>query len=211
MRTEELIRAMAADTERPRSLAAVLAAGLLIVAGLVAAVFLPAMGPRPDLGMAMMTPPVVVKQLFPCLVTLGGFGAALRLARPGMDAGGWALLLLAVPVLLGLAVAATMAAMPAEGWMPAMMGSSNGQCVSLITLMSLPFLAVALWALRDGASTRPALSGALAGLLAGGAAAVIYSVHCTEDSPLFYTVWYGLGIAIAAGIGALVGARILRW
>ena len=67
-----------------------------------------------------------------------------------------------------------------------MMGQSNGQCLVFISLMSLPLLAGTLWALRRGASTRPALSGALAGLLSGGAAAVVYSLHCTEDSPLFY-------------------------
>ncbi len=104
-----------------------------------------------------------------------------------------------------------MRAMPASDWMPAMMGQSNGQCVGFITLMALPLLAVALWALRDGASTRPAVSGALAGLLAGGAAAVVYSLHCTEDSPLFYAVWYGLAVLIATGVGAALGSRVLRW
>jgi len=211
MRTDDLIRAMAADTERPRPVAAALAVGLLIAAATLAAIFLPVMGPRPDLGMGMMTPAVAVKQAFPVLVALGAFGVALRLARPGSGAGGWALVLLAVPVMLGIAVAATMAVMPESGWMPAMMGQSNGQCVSLITLMSLPFLAVSLWALRGGASTRPTLSGAVAGLLSGGAAAVVYSYHCTEDSPLFYSVWYVLAILVATGLGAMLGSRFLRW
>jgi hypothetical protein len=211
VKTDELIRAMEADTERPRPVGAVLPVALLVAAAVLAAVFLPAMGPRPDLGPGMITLPVLVKQAFPVLVTLGAFGAALRLARPGMGVGGWALLLAAVPVLLGLEVAATMAAMPEAGWMPAMMGQSNGQCVGFITLMSLPLLAVALWVLRSGASTRPVLSGAVAGLLSGGAAAVVYSVHCTEDSPLFYAVWYVLAILIATGAGALLGARFLRW
>ena len=53
--------------------------------------FLPAMGMRPDLGPALMRLPVVVKQAAPLLVALGAFGAALRLARPGMSAGGWGL------------------------------------------------------------------------------------------------------------------------
>ena len=84
-----------------------------------------------------------------------------------------------------------------------MMGQSNGQCVAFISLMSLPLLAASLWALRRGASTRPALSGALAGLLSGGAAAAVYAVHCTEDSPLFYAFWYVLAILGATALGAL--------
>ena len=92
-----------------------------------------------------------------------------------------------------------------------MMGQSNGQCVGFISVMALPLLAGALWALRRGASTRPALSGALAGLLSGGAAAIVYSMHCTEDSPLFYAVWYMLAILGATALGALLGSRLLRW
>ena len=75
----------------------------------------------------------------------------------------------------------------------------------------MPLLAGTLWALRRGASTRPALAGAVAGLLSGGAAAAIYAVHCTEDSPLFYAVWYSLAILAVTGLGAALGSRVLRW
>ena len=92
-----------------------------------------------------------------------------------------------------------------------MMGSSNGQCVFFIGGMSLPLLAATLWALRRGASTRPGLSGALAGLLSGGTAALVYSVHCTEDNPLFYATWYVLAILGATLVGAILGPRLLRW
>jgi hypothetical protein len=95
--------------------------------------------------------------------------------------------------------------------MPAMMGQSSGHCLAFIGIMSVPLLAASLWALRRGASTRPALSGALAGLLSGGAAATVYAVHCTEDSPLFYSLWYVLAIVGAAGVGWIVGRRLLRW
>ena len=80
-----------------------------------------------------------------------------------------------------------------------MMGRSNGQCLVFISLMSLPLLAATLAALRRGASTRPVLSGALAGLLSGGAAAAVYALRCTEDSPLFYGLWYVLAILGVTG------------
>ena len=95
--------------------------------------------------------------------------------------------------------------------MPALMGQSNRQCLVSIGLMSVPLLAATLWALRRGASTRPALSGALAGLLSGATAAAVYAVHCTEDSPLFYAVWYVLAILVATAIGAVLGRSLLRW
>ncbi len=211
MRTDQLIRAMAADTTRARSPAAVLPVVLLLAMAAVAAVFLPMLGMRPDFGPAMMSLRVMVKQASPLLIALGAFGAALRLSRPGLGVGRWGLVLAAVPAMLALAVAGEMMALPRPDWMPALMGQSNGQCLGFITLMSVPLLAVSLWALRTGASTRPMLSGAVAGLLSGGAAAVVYSVHCTEDSPLFYAVWYILAILAVAVVGALLGARLLRW
>ena len=72
-------------------------------------------------------------------------------------------------------------------------------------------LGAGLWALRRGASTRPARTGALLGLAVGALATVGYSLHCTEDSPMFYVTWYGLGMGISAALGALAGRRLLRW
>ncbi len=42
-------------------------------------------------------------------------------------------------------------------------------------------------------------------------AAAVYSLHCPEDSPLFFLLWYGLGIVIAGAAGARLGSRVLRW
>ncbi len=211
MRTDELIQAMAADTTRPQPLAVALPAAVLVIAVAVAAVFLSMVGPRPDWGDALMQVRVLLKNAYPPVLALGALGAALRLARPGGDLGPWRLVLFAVPAALAVAVAVELVRMPEAGWMPAMMGQSRQQCVSYITIMGLPLLAGALWALRRGASTRPTLSGAVAGLLAGGAAASVYAIHCTEDSPLFYALWYVLAILAVTAIGAALGSRVLRW
>ena len=211
MRTDQLIDAMAADTTRTRPVAAVLPVAVLGLMLALAAMFLPMMGMRPDFAAAIMRVQVIVKQAVPVLVALGAFGAAVRLSRPGSGPGGWALLLAAVPVMLVVAVVAELMILPEPEWMPAMMGSSNGQCVGFISVMALPLLAGTLWVLRRGASTRPWLSGALAGLLSGGAAALVYSIHCTEDNPLFYAVWYVLAILGATALGAILGSRLLRW
>jgi hypothetical protein len=65
--------------------------------------------------------------------------------------------------------------------------------------------------LRNGATTRPALAGAAAGLAAAGIGAFLYSAHCRDDSPLFIIAWYVIATAIVTLIGALLGLRYLRW
>jgi hypothetical protein len=211
MRTDELIRAMAADTTRARPVAAVLPWALAAGALLAAAVALPLLGPRPDLASALMQVRVLAKQGLPLLLAAGACGAAVRLARPGSGVGRWGRALAAVPVLLGAVVLAELAQLPPAAWMPALVGQTRATCLTAIPLMSVPMLVGTLWALRRGASTRPGLSGCLAGLLSGGAAAAIYAVHCTEDSPLFYAAWYGLAILIVAAAGTALGSRLLRW
>jgi hypothetical protein len=211
MKTDQLIQAMAADTTRTRPASAVLPWALLAGALLAAAVGLSLLGPRPDLATALMQLRVLVKQAFPVLLAVGAFGAALRLAYPGGAIGRWGLALAAAPGVLALAVAAELLLLPRADWMPAFVGHTRTTCLASISLMSIPILAGALWALRRGASTRPTLSGCLAGLLSGGTAAAIYAVHCIEDSPLFYAAWYGLGILIVAAAGAALGNRALRW
>jgi hypothetical protein len=65
--------------------------------------------------------------------------------------------------------------------------------------------------LRHGAPSRPALSGALAGMLSAGLAATLYASHCTDDSPLFVAFWYTLATALVAAVGALIGSRMLKY
>jgi hypothetical protein len=77
--------------------------------------------------------------------------------------------------------------------------------------MSLPLLAAALFGLRHGAPARPAVTGAIAGLLSAGMAATLYASHCSDDSPLFVATWYSIATAVVAAIGALAGSRVLRF
>jgi hypothetical protein len=97
--------------------------------------------------------------------------------------------------------------------MTRLVGSNSRVCLTAIPLMSLPLLAAALIGLRHGAPTRPALAGAIAGLLSAGLAATLYASHCTDDSPLFVATWYTLATALVTAIGALAGsgAAVLRY
>lgn len=54
-------------------------------------------------------------------------------------------------------------------------------------------------------------AGAAAGLLTGAIAATAYGLHCPEATAAFVATWYTLGMAAAAGLGAVVGRFALRW
>jgi hypothetical protein len=95
-------------------------------------------------------------------------------------------------------------------WPDRLVGTNARVCLTAIPAMALPLLVAALIGLRQGAATRPALSGAAAGLMSGGLAATVYAAHCTDDSPLFVATWYSIGIAGLTVVGAAAGSRVLR-
>ena len=84
-------------------------------------------------------------------------------------------------------------------------------CTLNITLLALPLFGAGLWVIKGLAPTRPAWAGASCGLLAGATAATVYALHCPEMAAPFLAVWYVLGFATPAVLGALLGPRLLRW
>jgi hypothetical protein len=95
--------------------------------------------------------------------------------------------------------------------MTRLIGDNSRVCMTAIPLMSLPLLAAALIGLRRGAPSRPAVAGAIAGLLSAGFAATLYASHCTDDSPLFVATWYTIATALVTAVGALVGSKVLKF
>lgn len=210
MRTDDLIRALAADHERVRAWSGWRLAGALAPALLASALlFATALGPRPDISAAVHDPRFVMK--FVETLTLAGttFVVAVALARPGPFSS-WGMLAVG-PALLLAGVAFELVVVPASQWMPRLVGTNALVCLSAVPLLSVPLLAAALVALRAGAPLSPAKTGAAAGLIAGGLAAALYAAHCTDDSPLFVATWYSLAIGLVVVAGALIGARVLRW
>lgn len=139
---------------------------------------------------------------------------ALLLRRAGRPASGVALpLALLVGVLVAAAVIGTgdLLRQPAAGWRMQILGKSALICPFAILALSVPALAGMLWAARQLAPVHVRLTGAAAGLAAGGLAAVAYTLGCTEGALTFVAIWYTAGIALATLLGALVGPRVLRW
>ena len=136
--------------------------------------------------------------------------ATVRLARPDGGFGGWRLI--GLPVAMLGAVAGTWLAAGSYPSLPdALFGSSWSRCPFRIAALSVPVLAALGVVMRGQAPTRLRRAGAAIGLAAGAVAALVYALACTENSPAFVLIWYSLGIALATGLGALLGPRLLRW
>lgn len=212
MDTDRLIRALAADGDtRAKPVSWILALALALTVPLSTAMFMMRLGLRPDLPAAMRYPFFDLKLIVTLALVIAAVAIVLRLARPGapLRRSRW---LLAIPAgLLGIGVATDLMMPQQSTWSARLMGSNMMVCVTAIPLLAAPILVAALVALRRGAATRPAVAGAFAGLLAGGIAATLYATHCTDDSPLFVMTWYSLAIGAVTAIGALIGARVLRF
>lgn len=78
-------------------------------------------------------------------------------------------------------------------------------CPAPPAVLSLPALALALWALRSLAADARSPSRFRRRLVGGAAGALAYALFCSEVSPAFVLVWYSLGMLVPAGVGARVG------
>lgn len=212
MKTDELVDFLArGEAPPPRrsffsgKLALVLLAGL----GLGVALLLVGLGARDDLTAAPA--PVMLKALFSALAAAAMLPLAERLTRPGRPLG-WRLG--AVGVFVAVSALATCIALWGE--MPEKrleMWLSGGfpWCLVLVPLLAAPTAALLIWLVRGMAPTRLMLTGAAIGAVSGGIGAMAYSMYCPIDSVAFVTTWYVVAIAICAALGALIGARLLRW
>ena len=175
------------------------------------AVMLSSYGARHDLAQAASLPMFWAKLAFPLGIAIPAVLLTLRLSRPGMSLGkAWVALPLPWLVIAALAIASLLHANPDER-LALVMGKTWLSCAFNIAWVSTPILLGMLWAVKGMAPTRPAWTGASAGLAAAAAGAVVYALHCPEMQAPFLAVWYMLGMLIPTAAGALIGARLLRW
>ncbi|MEZ5783070.1 MAG: NrsF family protein [Rhizobiaceae bacterium] len=212
METDRLIRTLAADgAPRGMSMSRMWSLTALAAAAIAAAVFFMSIGPRGDIADAAHT----IRFLFKFVVTLALFAtafAALRgLAIPGVNPARAMAPLVLAPALLLIAVGLELLAIPPSQIESRWIGSNALICMTFIPMIGIGPLAAFLFALRNGAPTRPSLAGAVSGLVAGGLSATFYAAHCTDDSPLFVATFYPLAVAILVVAGAVAGRFVARW
>lgn len=213
MKTDDLIEALSRNVEPappppgPRRYAALALGGLGL--GLLLLIATPNLGVRPDIGVALA--PTLAKAAFSALAATMAAPLLLRLARPGRPLG-WRLAALGgFFALCALIAAVALAGAEPGRRLEAWTGGGFPWCLILIPLLGLPSAALLGWLVRGLAPTQLTMTGAAIGAVSGGLGAMIYAMYCPVDSIAFVTTWYALAIAFSAAIGAVVGAKMLRW
>ena len=188
-----------------------LALALLFAAPVSVAMFFAGLGVRPDVMTAMHNPFFDLKFAVTLALAIPAIAISLHLSRPEASLRGWGWMLLIPAGFLIAAIGGEMMLPQRLPMMTRLVGSNSRVCMTAIPLLSLPLLSAALIGLRHGAPTRPAVAGAVAGLLSAGLAATLYASHCTDDSPLFVATWYTFATLLVTAIGALAGSKVLRF
>jgi hypothetical protein len=173
--------------------------------------FFTELGVRPDVMTAMRNPFFDLKFAVTLALATSAILVSLHLSRPEASMRGWGWLFMIPAGLLVAGISGEMMMPQRLPMMTRLVGQNSRVCMTAIPAMSLPLLAAALVGLRHGAPTRPALAGAIAGLLSAGLAATFYASHCTDDSPLFVATWYTIATALVMAVGALAGSKVLRF
>lgn len=212
MKTDELIAVLGDELKpaRPgmvqRGLSMGLMAGIVVSLGLMMATI----GVRPDLNQAMHLNAFWMKFFYTAALAILGFALIQRQARAGAESRN-VILALAAPLAAMMVLASIQLSDPRANSAALLMGRTWMVCPWLIAALSLPIFAALVVVMRKLAPTRLSMAGASAGLVAGATAATIYGFHCTEMTAPFILIWYTLGIAVAAGVGAFLGRSCLRW
>src|ERR1043166_2958045 len=210
MDTDQLIRTLAADNpNRARPVGFALMLALLAAAPVSLLMFFAELGVRPDIMIAMRNPFFDLKFAVTLALAISSIAVALHLSRPEASLRGFGWFLLIPAGILAACIGGEMMMPQRVPMVTRLIGSNSKICMTAIPTLSLPLLVAALIGLRHGAPARPALSGAIAGLLSAGFAATLYASHCTDDSPLFVATWYTLATALVAAVGALIGSPAL--
>ena len=212
MRTDDLIGQLSANLEPvKRGAVGRLLLGAVLV-GMIgsAVVMLGMLGLRHDFSSAMVSFGMWTKLVYTFAIAAFGLVLVERAGKPGSDMLRPALLL-ALPLLAIFFLAIIQMNAPDADMPKLVLGRSSRVCAFLVTMTALPTLGATFWALRQLAPTRLTLSGAMAGLFAGGAGAFVYSFHCIEGAAPFIAIWYSLGIVLTTALGALLGRHFLRW
>jgi hypothetical protein len=176
MDTDQLIRTLAAyNAHQSRPVGFVLMLGLLAAAPVSLLMFFSELGIRPDVMTAMRNPFFDLKFAVTLALAISATAVSLHLSRPEASLRGFGWWLLVPAGLLVAGISGEMMMPQRTPMMTRLVGKNSMACMTAIPEMALPLLAAALYGLRQGAPSRPAVAGAVAGLLSAGFAATVYA------------------------------------
>ncbi|MBM3487109.1 MAG: DUF1109 domain-containing protein [Alphaproteobacteria bacterium] len=211
MSTERLIEALVADRDTPTITPARAVWWSVAAGGVVAAIgFFLVLDVRPDLAAVLLSWRFLTKAAFVFALIGVAIGEVVARSRPDArpDLRTWTLLPVAVLI---AGIGGEVATQPAADLLGLGHGMHPITCLFFIAGLAAPVFVALLVALRWTAPASPSACGAAAGVLAGAIGAALYSLYCTDDSPLFLATWYVLALMPLGLLGALFGGRLLRW
>lgn len=168
-------------------------------------------GVRTDLASAVGTAAFWVKAGYVSAILLISLALLSDFARPEANPTRQMAFFLAPVLALAAGAGFELASSPQSGWRALLMGMTAGKCSVRIAFFALPALIALFAAFRNFAPTRLAPAGATIGAAAGAIGAFVYMLYCREIAAGFVLVWYTLGIASMAALGALIGPAALKW
>ena len=213
MKTDDLIKALAADTAtQQRPINQTIALAIVIGCVASAALLIGHLGVRTGLVETVMQSwHLLIKIVFVLALAIPAYFIVQRAARPDGEAQSlWPLLAIAPAILLA-AVGFEYVTGANDNVSDVIMSPNWSVCVFHMPVLSMAPLVAVLYALKQGAPANPVLAGAFGGLLSAALGATLYATFCDADNPMFVAVWYTVGILFMTALGGLLGSRILRW
>jgi hypothetical protein len=198
--TDTLIRTLSADLapvarrSAPREVAVLAAIGMAEVVLLLSAGAM-----RPDMAQVILTPFMLWK--IAGLALLAGVTAtvAMRSLTPPAMPRHTATVVVALAALTALGGAfVTSDGDGARSLLDRLSPVHGMLCATAITVLSLPIVTMLAVLMRRAAPVRPRQSALACGLAAATSGALIFTVCCPVNDPLYVVVWYSVAIAAVA-------------
>lgn len=208
--TENLILDLSVDLApvRQRNLWAEVSA-LLGIGATEAALIASTGAMRPDLGQVILSPFMAWKMgglaalaAVCCTVAVRSFSPP-DFSRRSLD------IVLALAALVASAgVSVTTAAERSRPLLDRLMPVHGMCCAAAIVVLALPIVGLLAWLMRRAAPVHPERSAWAAGVAAASCGALVFTLCCPANDPLYVVVWYAIGVsAVAAAARWLLPRR----
>lgn len=210
--TDALILGLSADLApvRRRSLRREVGTLVVLAAGELALILM-AGGMRPDMGGVILTPFMAWKigglALLACVsgaVALRSYAPPAASRRELAFAFALALLVMAAGFLV------TSAAESGQPLIERLSPERGLRCATAIVVLSLPLMGLLAVLMRRAAPVHPKRSALATGLAAATCGALVFTVCCPANDPLYIAVWYAVGIAAVAAAARWLLPRRFR-
>ncbi|MGY2733755.1 NrsF family protein [Sphingomonas sp. UYP23] len=167
---------------------------------------------RPDIGAALGRPAFWWKMAGLAVLAMIGVHVALRsfspVSSPRKGLRRWALAVAGI-ILAGALL--NFAGLGLDGLGARLMWRMGVECLTVMTVLSVPPVIALGYMMRRGAPTDHAASAAAVGVAAAAWGAFIFAFHCPSDDPFYIVFWYGLSCAAITLLTRAILPLLSRW